>query len=160
MDVEERGGWPVEGLEETLQVEITHVESGVATILALRAIVGDPGHHTAGLIPAAPGVYRLRCFGAIEGTAVDETFIFRGGGGEFGDVESTAAIQFPERLPEVRELEGAVRGAQAAAASVELAAADADDGVSSVQVLAIFGIVPGALGLASGIGSSAIGRRR
>ena len=53
-----------------------------------------------------------------------------------------------------------MRSAQAAAASVELAAADADDGVSSVQVLAIFGIVPGALGLASGIGSSAIGRRR
>src|SRR5262252_6150020 len=33
---------PVEGLEHTLQVEITHVPSGVARVLRLRTIYRDP----------------------------------------------------------------------------------------------------------------------
>ena len=37
---------PVEGLQETLQVEVTHVESGISQIMPLRAVFGSPGRYT------------------------------------------------------------------------------------------------------------------
>src|SRR5436309_10403830 len=65
---------PVEGLEHTLQVEVTYVPSSVAKVLRLRTIYREPGHYTADLIPTAPGQYRFRFVGSITGTAVNETF--------------------------------------------------------------------------------------
>ena len=64
-------GIPVEGLAETLQVEVTHVPSGASRIMDLRAVFQAPGDYTADLIPTAPGVYQVRVFGSIEETAVD-----------------------------------------------------------------------------------------
>lgn len=101
---------PVEGLQETLQVEITHVSSASCRVLELRAVLDDPGHYAADLIPTVSGVYEFRVFGTIEGTEVDETFVSKGGGGSFDDVRVSAAIQFPVQLPETRELESAVQG--------------------------------------------------
>ena len=141
---------PTEGLEETLQVELTHVPSGASKILDLRTIFRDPGHYTSDLILTSPGVYQMRIFGTVEGLAVDETFISRGGGGSFGDVESSAELQFPESLPEARELESAVRGAQAAGESAQDLAISADDSASTAQTLGIIGIVLGAVGIGSG----------
>jgi hypothetical protein len=77
---------PVEGLEASLQAEVTHIPTGVSKTLTLRTIFNDPGQYTADLIPTAPGVYQFRMFGAIEDLAVDETFVSRGGGGGFGEV--------------------------------------------------------------------------
>ena len=54
---------PVEGLERTLQVELTYVPSGTARVLRLRTIYREPGHYTADLIPTVPGHYRFRFFG-------------------------------------------------------------------------------------------------
>lgn len=71
---------PVEGLQDSLQWEITHVPSGVTRTLKLRTIFNDPGHYTADLIPTASGVYRFRIFGAVEGAQVNEIFVSRGGG--------------------------------------------------------------------------------
>jgi hypothetical protein len=56
---------PREGLQDTLQVEVTHVPSMVAKVLKLRALYRDPGHYTADLIPTAPGQYRFRFLGRI-----------------------------------------------------------------------------------------------
>ena len=47
-------GIPVEGLAETLQVEVTHVPSGASRIMDLRAVFQAPGDYTADLIPTAP----------------------------------------------------------------------------------------------------------
>ncbi|MBI4329785.1 MAG: hypothetical protein HY673_00720 [Chloroflexi bacterium] len=113
----------IEGVEESLQVEITHVPTGASKVFKLRSIFRDPGHYTADLLPTAPGHYRFRFFGAIEGTSVNETFNSRSGGGGFNDVEPAASIQFPVRLAELREIQGAVRGAQEAAQSAEASAA-------------------------------------
>src|SRR5215475_11928028 len=71
---------PVEGLERTLQVELTYVASGAATVLHLRAIYREPGRYTADLIPTAPGHYRFRFFGTLAETTVNETFDSRAGG--------------------------------------------------------------------------------
>src|SRR5262245_44848929 len=80
---------PVEGLEHTLQVEVTYVPSGAAKVLRLRTIYREPGRYTADLIPTAPGQYRFRFFGSITEMAINETFNSRAGGGQFDDVESS-----------------------------------------------------------------------
>lgn len=41
---------PVEGVEKTIQVEITHVPSGVSRTFKLRTIFRDPGHYTNDII--------------------------------------------------------------------------------------------------------------
>jgi len=147
---------PVEGLERTLQVELTYVPSGAARVLRLRTIYREPGHYTADLIPTVPGHYRFRFFGSLGETAVNETFDSRAGGGQFDDVDASADLQFPERLPAPREMQSAIRGTQQA----HDAALAAQAGRTSAQTLAIIGAVLGALGLATGIGAVLTARKR
>ena len=155
---------PVEGLEETLQLEITHVPTGQARVLELRSVAGSPGHYAADLIPTAQGVYEMRVFGSIDGDAIDETFISYGGGGGFSDVLPASDLQFPEQWPEVREIEGAVRGALATAQKAQDAAlsaqgASANSGNPSANMLGIIGIVLGAVGFVAGAGGLTMAMR-
>jgi hypothetical protein len=149
----------VEGLDDTLQVEITHVLSDVSTTLALRSVFGESGHYTADLIPTALGHYRMRFFGTVEGTAVDAVFDSRTGGGQFDDVSSSINLHFPDAIPSGRELESAVRGVQASVVQAESAAINADDSASSASLLGIIGIVLGGIGIATGAGSAMIAMR-
>lgn len=142
---------PVEGLEETLEVEVTHVETGVSRTFDLRAVFGQPGQYTADLIPTASGQYRFRFLGTIGGDAIDETF--ESGPGTFNDVEGASELQFPIAAAQPRELEAGVRGATADAA-------DAADDAASARTLAIAGVVAGVLGLIAGAGALATGMRR
>ena len=155
---------PVEGLEETLQVEIKHGPSGQARVLDLRSVADSPGYYTADLIPTAQGVYEMRVFGSINGDTIGETFASYGGGGGFSDVSPASDLQFPEQLPEVREIEGAVRGALATAqqaqdVALSAQAASANVGNSSANVLGIIGMVLGAVGLVAGAGGLTIAMR-
>ena len=149
---------PVEGLEQTLQVEVTHVPTKASRVMDLRAVFEKPGDYAADLIPTAQGVYEIRVFGTIEGNEVDETFISQGGGGGFSDVLPASDLHFPEPLTGNRELEGAVRGALDTAQQAQDAALSAQEaaianGNSATGTLAVLGIVLGAVGLASGAGS-------
>lgn len=138
---------PVEGLEKTVQVGITHLPSQTTRTFNLRTIFRDPGHYTSDLILTAPGQYSFHFFGTIEGMPINETFV--SGPGRFNDVESSGDLQFPQRLPELREIAGAVKGTQETAEQSR-------DEASSASNLAKVGIILGALGLASGIGSAVI----
>jgi hypothetical protein len=151
---------PVEGLEHTLQVEITYVPSGVAKVLRLRTIYREPGHYTADLIPTSPGQYRFRFFGSMAEMAVSETFDSRAGGGQFDDVESSADLQFPERLPALREMQSAMRGTLHTAQQAEDTALAARAGLASAQTFASIGLVLGALGVATGIGAMVVASRK
>ena len=141
---------PVEGLEATLQVEVTHVPSGASKVMNLRAAWNDPGHYLADLIPTSPGHYRFRFFGTIEGNEIDSTYDSRAGGGSFDDIQEASTIHFPETVASGRELESAVRGAQTEAQQARDAAASAENGVSSASMLGIIGIVVGTIGIARG----------
>src|ERR687892_1930638 len=142
---------PVEGLEATLQVEVTHIPTGVSKVMPLRSVFGEPSHYAADLIPTAPGQYRFRFFGSIEGMDVDETF--ESGPDTFSNIESSQELQFPEPLPAVREIEGAVRGTQATAQ-------EAQDSASSASTLGMVGIMLGAVGIMFGIGGVVLSMRR
>ena len=145
---------PVEGLEGALQVEVTHVATGASRTFDLAASWGDPGHYVAGLIPTVSGVYEFRIFGAIEGVEIDETFVSAGAGGDFDDVETSADLQFPEQLPELREVVGAAQGARDIAQQAQdtaLAAQAGGGGASGggnmlATVALIIGIVGAVLG--------------
>lgn len=146
-------GDPVEGVHETVEVEVTHVESGMSRVFPLRALFGQPGRYTADLAPTASGGYQFRFFGTIDGTEIDETFESRSLGGGFNDVEPITEIQFPEAVVSARELQGAATGARDAALSAE-------DAANSARTLAIAGIAIGALGVVAGGAGLAIGLRR
>ena len=149
---------PVEGLESLLQVEVTHLPSGTSKTLPLRPVFNDPGHYAADLIPTAPGSYRFRFFGTIERTEIDESF--ESGPNTFNEIQAAEELQFPEPLPSVREMEGAVRGAQTTAREAQDAAFSANSAASSASTLAIVGIVLGAVGIVSGIGGVAMGMKK
>ena len=151
---------PVEGAEKTLQVEVTHVPTDASKVLNVRPLFNAPGEYVADLIPTAPGVYEFRFFGAIDDEQVEETFVSEGAGGDFDDVRSSVDLQFPVKLPELREIEGAVRGAQNTAAQAQDTAISAADRASSAGVLATVGIVLGAIGIAVGVGGVAMALKR
>ncbi len=143
----------VPGLQETLQVSVTHVETAIVKTMSLRTVFGEPGHYVADMLPTATGVYQFRIFGTIEGNQIDETFISRGGGGDFNDIQPAADLQFPSEVPASRELEAAVRGAQT---SADLASDDA----SSAGTLGLVGIILGALGAVAGGTSLVVSLRK
>ncbi len=149
---------PVEGLEQTLLVEVVHVGTGAAKTMPLYAVDGDPGYYRADLIPTAPGDYRFRFFGTVEGNQVDETF--DSGPNTFSTVSPAGESHFPERQATVREIEGAVRGAQSSAEGAQDAAIEASDSASAARMLGIAGIVLGALGIGTGAAGLAVGLRR
>ena len=154
---------PVEGLEGSLQVEVTHVSSGVSRTFDLQAAWGEPGHYVAGLIPTASGVYEFRFFGTIDGLPIDETFVSQGGGGDFDDVRSSAELQFPVQLPEIREIESGARGALSTAQEAQQAAIAAQAAAGSAQgggnVLAIVALIIGIVGAIAGGGGLYIALR-
>jgi hypothetical protein len=84
-------GEAVEGLEETLRLEVSF--GGKSKVLKLRAVFGEPGHYTADLIPTQPGDYSFHLTGTIGDLTVDETF--SSVDGEFSTVEPISDIQFP-----------------------------------------------------------------
>lgn len=133
------GGKPVEGLEKTLKWELTHVPGGASKTFDVRTIFRDPGHYTADIIPTASGVYRFRLFGTVEGAEVNQTFVTKGGGGGFGDIESSEALQFPEKLPQLREV---------------------NHQASSAKTIAIAGVAFGVIGIAFGAVSLGTARRK
>ena len=156
---------PVEGLEETLKVEIKHVATGGTRVLDLRAMPDEPGRYTADIIPTAQGVYEMRVFGKVGETDIDETFASFGGGGGFSDVLPASDLQFPDRLPGVRQIEGAVRGAidtaeQAQDAALSAQAASAGNGRASANTLGIIGIILGAIGILAGAGGLTVAMRK
>jgi hypothetical protein len=142
---------PVEGLEATLEVEVSHVETAVTQTFALRSLFNEPGSYTADLLPTAAGQYQFRFTGDLDGTPLDETFT--SGEGTFNSVESSAALQFPQALPEVRELQAAVTGAQDAAF-------EADDAASAARTLALAGLATGVVGAVAGLGGIVVATRR
>lgn len=150
------GGVPVTGLEETLQVEVTHVASAASVILDLYPDRFDPGRYTADLIPTAPGVYEFRIFGFIERELIDQSFLSMGGGGGFDDIRPSAGLQFPEEVAGPRELESAMRGALDAAQQAQdialAASEDDDESGSGVMVIAVIALALGGLGLVAGVG--------
>jgi hypothetical protein len=103
-----RGGEPVEGLEETLQAEVTF--SGQSRDLEISPVFGQPGAYRSVFFPTAAGPYSFHITGDIDGTPIDETF--SSGPDTFGEVADVAGGQFPVQYPATGDV---VRDAEAGA---------------------------------------------
>ena len=74
MDAGQQAQVGVNGLANSLLVEVTHLAadmsaSGVARQMALSPLPGEDGGYVAPFIPTAPGPYRFRFVGTIDGLA-------------------------------------------------------------------------------------------
>ncbi len=82
---------PVEGLQDTLQVEIS--AAGQTKSYRLRARFGQPGAYAADFVPTRTSTYVFRFFGKIADRSIDERF--ESGPGRFEEPESITDAQFP-----------------------------------------------------------------
>ncbi len=143
------GTAPVEGLEESLQVEVTHVVSDRAASFQLAPKFVEPGLYQSLFIQTSPGKYRIRFIGDVDGVPVDETF--ESGPNTFAEVAAVGDVQIPVKVASLRKLEGVARSTRDAAVAV-----GDDAGLArSVAIVAIgaggVGIAPGATGLWFGL---------
>ncbi len=148
----------VTGLGATLEVELTHVSTSTSTSMPLTEMFDDPGHYVAEFIPTAPGDYRVRFFGSIEGNPIDETF--DSGPDTFDTVVASDAIQFPVVLESNREIQNAAQGALNAAQILEDDLATTSSTASLGMVIGIVGVAFGVIALALSILAITISRRR
>lgn len=91
----------VEGLERTLTVDVQ--AGGLAPFkLTVTPRFGAAGAYDGHVLPTATGVYIFTIKGKIESLDINERF--ESGPGRFGDVESTDALQYPNKIPVGDEL--------------------------------------------------------
>jgi hypothetical protein len=135
-----QGDQAVEGLEETLQAQVTFGEQ--TRDLEISPKFDEPGAYRSIFFPTAAGQYSFRVYGDINGQAVDETFT--SGPDTFGDVQDVSSGQFPVQYPATADV---VRDAQAGA---------------SAATMATLALVVGGLGLVAGLVALglAVARRR
>lgn len=131
---------PVEGLETTLTVDLR--SGGLAPLaLTVTARFGVPGAYNGYVMPTATGTYIFTIKGKIESLDVNETF--ESGPGRFGDIESTDALQYPNKVPMADDLGKRLGDLQGA--------------VDQTRIFALAALVVGIVALG---GAAMLGRRR
>jgi hypothetical protein len=93
MNSSAEGAAPVEGLEETLQVELG--AGNVTRVLQLEPAFGEPGAYEAPFYPTVATTITYRIFGTINNAPVDLTFTCSPAG-EAGDVADNSTVQISE----------------------------------------------------------------
>lgn len=88
-------GEPVSGAEDDLRAELVY---GAQTFRTNLNPTEESGLYTATIFPTVRGQYAVRLFGTLNGLEIDETI-------EPEEVFSADRIQFPEPLPDTRELQ-------------------------------------------------------
>lgn len=109
-----QGNQPVEGLEETLQAEVSF--SGQSRDLEISPVFGEPGAYRSVFFPTAAGPYSFHITGDVNGTPVDETFT--SGPDTFSEVQDVAGGQFPIQYPATGDI---ARDAEAGAGAATTA---------------------------------------
>jgi hypothetical protein len=139
---------PVEGLQQSLKVEIT---SGAdSRTFDMTTVFSQPGHYVARFIPTKSGAYTFRFFGTIEGQEINERF--ESGPGRFDEVKSTEDLQFPIQVPTNAQLANEVQqsstGTEVAEVEDTVTAQEALDRADRAQTI---GLVVGGAGIIVGV---------
>ncbi len=93
MNSSAEGAAPVEGLEQTVQVEIA--AGNKTKVLQLEPAFGEPGAFEAAFYPTVPSTYTYRLFGTINNTPVNLTFSCTPTG-EAGAAPDNSTVQVSE----------------------------------------------------------------
>jgi hypothetical protein len=146
---------PVVDLGDTLKVDVTQgtddtpkMSMSVEPNFEVGEF-GTPGDYRAFFIPTAAGAYTFHFTGTIKGQQVDQKFT--SGPQTFSEVQDPTEVEFPSKDPTTGQLSARVdretqRLTAAVAASAQRAR-DANDAAGTARLLAIVGVVVGALGL-------------
>ena len=145
---------PIEGLDETLKVELIVGGGAAKKEISFAAVEEEPGVYVAAFLPTVTGDYTFRIFGEIDGTAVDESF--ESGPGRFDSVESLDELAFPESSADNASLAQSVQELQTKVDGLESGSSSSSD--STARTLGVLGIVAGLAGLGAG-GFAAMRRR-
>ncbi len=146
----EKSGEPVEGLDESLKVELIVGGAAAEKTVDFAAIEGEAGSYVARFIPTVVGDYTFHITGDLKGTSMDESF--SSGPGRFDSVKPLSDVEFPAGITSdplaktVQDLQSKVDG---------LSSGGSD---STARTLAVIGIVAGVAGLA--VGGFGLTRRR
>jgi hypothetical protein len=146
---------PVVDLGDTLKVDVTAGNTDTPKMgMSVEpdfevGEFGTPGDYRAFFIPTAAGAYTFHFTGTINGQRVDQKFT--SSPTTFDEVQDPAQVSFPSKDPTTGQLSTRVdREAQrltAAVAASAQRARDADDAAGTARLIAIVGVVVGALGL-------------
>jgi hypothetical protein len=129
----------VSGLEKTLTADVT--AGGLKPFpLTVTARFGTAGAYNGVVMPTVKGTYMFHITGKIDTTNIDEKFT--SGPGTFGDIEDTAVVQYPAKVPVADELGKKLDAIQS--------------GVDQTRILAIIAIAVAVVSL----GGAALARRR
>ena len=135
-----RNNQPVAGLEKTVQADVA--AGGLAPFpLAVSARFGTAGAYNGWVMPTVVGGYTFHITGKIDTQTVDEKF--QSGPNTFGDIENTAALQYPAKVPVGDDLGKKLDAIQS--------------GVDQTRLLAFAAIVLGVIALGASVMA---GRRR
>ena len=138
-DTRQNPAAPVSGLEKTLTADVA--AGGLTPFpLAVTARFGTAGAYNGVVMPTVKGTYTFHITGKIDTTNIDEKF--SSGPNTFGDIEDTAAVQYPQKVPVADELGKRLDSIQS--------------GVDQTRILAIVAIALAVVGL----GGAALARRR
>ena len=138
-DTRQNPAAPVSGLEKTLTADVA--AGGLTPFpLAVTARFGTAGAYNGVVMPTVKGTYTFHITGKIDTTNIDEKFT--SGPNTFGDIEDTAAVQYPQKVPVADELGKRLDAIQS--------------GVDQTRILAIVAIALAVVGL----GGAALARRR
>ncbi len=118
----------VTGAEATLEFAVEY--GGIRKTYPLRPVPSTPGQYTADLFPTREGQYTFIFSGSINGEAIDLKF-------EPEEVETADKLAFPEPIPSNAELTAQLAATQAQA--------------STIQIIAIVGVVLGLIGMGLGV---------
>ena len=130
---------PVTGLEKTLTADVA--AGGLAPYkLTVTARFGTAGAYNGFVMPTVTGTYTFHIVGTIDQTKIDEKFT--SGPNTFGDIENTADLQYPAKVPVADDLGKKLDAIQS--------------GIDQTRIIAIVAAV---VGLAA-LGMSFMGRRR
>jgi hypothetical protein len=133
---ETAGAKAVEGLDKTLKADLTFGGSSTPQPLTLAARFGLPGKYSGFVLPTKVGDYTFHITGTVGTMNIDEKF--ESGPGRFGAIESTDALQYPQKV----------------VSNADLAAR-----LDQLQTLVIAGIVLGGLALLASAAGLVVRRR-
>lgn len=135
-----RTNQPVTGLEKSLTADVA--AGGIAPYkLTVTARFGTAGAYNGWVMPTVTGSYTFHITGTIDTQKVDEKF--SSGPGTFGDIENTADLQYPTKVPVADQLGAKLDALQSS--------------VDQTRLIALAGVLLGVIALGASVMA---GRRR
>jgi hypothetical protein len=145
-----KSGHPFTNLGDSLKVEVIFgeqlMELPLEPAFDVEEGFGTPGDYRAWIIPTAPGTYTFHFFGSIGKQKFDERYT--SGPSTFDDVADPAEVEFPTKVPTGTELATRLgREIPRVNEAIASARSQVGDRADMARILAIVGIVIGAVGL-------------